>query len=105
VTDEPTIREGSAADAVAVSAIYHAARTHSLAFLPVLHTRASEDDFFRRHLSEAKSWISVDAGGHPIGFLIHSGGFVHHLYVHPSGQGTASARRCWRWRRTRTPTG
>ena len=84
---EPTIRRATGVDGVATSAIFDAARTANLPFLPVLHSRAEDDAFFTRAMTETEGWVAVDAAGRPLGFAAWHDGMLDHLYVHPAAQG------------------
>jgi len=88
VTAAPRIRPATEADGLAASAIFDAARTESLGFLPVLHTRDEDDAFFTTVMAGPDAWVAVDDDDRPTGFIAWTDGFVDHLYVHPDAQGT-----------------
>lgn len=83
---EPSIRRSTAADGVAASAIFDAARSASLSFLPILHSREEDDAFFSAAMT-GEAWVAVDPDDQPLAFAAFSHGMLDHLYVHPTAQG------------------
>jgi ribosomal protein S18 acetylase RimI-like enzyme len=87
-----SLRPARSADVHAITTVFQAARAHSLAFLPILHTDAEDHAFFAGVLAREEVTV-VDAGGRVVAFLALAGDEVDHLYVHPDqhrrGLGTA----------------
>ena len=91
-----SLRPARAADAPAITRVFQAAREHSLAFLPKLHTDAEDHAFFaegrrarRRHGRRGRRRV--------VAFLALDGDEVDHLYVDPGhhrqGLGSRAAAR------------
>jgi ribosomal protein S18 acetylase RimI-like enzyme len=89
------LRPARTGDAPAITRVFQAARDHSLAFLPKLHTDAEDHAFYAR-VVQGGSVTVAEAGGAAVGFLALSGNEVTHLYVDPAhhreGHGSALLR-------------
>ena len=87
-----TLRAAHAADAPAITRVFQAARDHSLAFLPKLHTDAEDHAFFAKLLDRMPVTVA-EAGGAVVAFLALDGDEIDQLYVDPAhhrqGLGTA----------------
>jgi ribosomal protein S18 acetylase RimI-like enzyme len=86
------LRHANVTDAPAIAALFRLVRRTCLAYLPDLHTPASELLFFRDHVLPTREvWCAGDA--RIDGFIAFGDGWVDHLYVHPArhkaGIGTA----------------
>jgi ribosomal protein S18 acetylase RimI-like enzyme len=90
-----SLRPAQPSDAPAVTKIFQAARDHSLAFLPKLHTDAEDHAFYAR-LVQGGGVTVAEADGAVVGFLALSGNEVTHVYVDPAhhreGHGSALLR-------------
>ena len=90
-----SLRPAQPSDAPAVTKIFQAARDHSLAFLPKLHTDAEDHAFYARVVQGGGVTVA-EADGAVVGFLALSGHEVTHLYVDPGhhreGHGSALLR-------------
>ena len=86
------LRPARTADAPAITRVFQAARDHSLAFLPNLHTGAEDHAFFAR-VVEGGGVTVAEAQGAVVAFLGRAGDEIDHLYVDPAHhrQGHGSA--------------
>jgi ribosomal protein S18 acetylase RimI-like enzyme len=86
------LRPARPADAPAITRIFQAARDHSLAFLPKLHTDAEDHAFFARIVQRGGVTVA-ETQGQVVAFLALAGDEVDHLYVDPAHhrQGHGSA--------------
>ena len=86
------LRPARPADAPAITRIFQAARAHSLAYLPILHTDAEDHAFFARSVERGDVTVA-ESGGAVVAFLALDGEEIDHLYVDPrhhrQGQGAA----------------
>jgi GNAT superfamily N-acetyltransferase len=80
-----SLRSALPADAPGVTRVFQAARDHSLAFLPKLHTDAEDHAFFARIVDGGGVTVVVE-DGRVVAFLALDGAVVDHLYVHPEHQ-------------------
>ncbi len=80
-----SLRPAQPADAPTVTRVFQAARDHSLAFLPKLHTDAQDHAYFARVVQGGGVTVA-EADGAVVGFLALSGNEVDHLYVDPAHQ-------------------
>jgi ribosomal protein S18 acetylase RimI-like enzyme len=80
-----SLRPAQPSDAPAVTKIFQAARDHSLAFLPKLHTDAEDHAFYARTVEQGDVTVA-EAHGEIVGFLALAGEAVTHLYVAPGHQ-------------------
>ena len=76
------LRSAQPADAPSVTRVFQAARDHSLAFLPKLHSDAEDHAFFARIVDGGGVTVVVQDGV-VVAFLALDGAVVDHLYVHP----------------------
>jgi putative acetyltransferase len=87
-----SLRPARSADAPAITGVFQAARDHSLAFLPRLHTDAEDHAFFAGVVARDEVTVA-EAGGTVVAFLALARDELEHLYVHPdhhrTGLGTA----------------
>jgi len=87
-----SLRSAQATDAPSITRVFQAARDHSLAFLPKLHTD-QEDHAFYAKVVERERVTVAEAGGAVVAFLALDGDEIDHLYVDPAhhrqGLGTA----------------
>jgi GNAT superfamily N-acetyltransferase len=79
------LRPARTGDAPAITRVFQAARDHSLAFLPKLHTDAEDHAFFARIVERGDVTV-IETGGDVVAFLARTGQEVAHLYVAPSHQ-------------------
>ena len=86
------LRSAQPADAPSVTRVFQAARDHSLAFLPRLHTDAEDHAFFAKAVASGGVTV-VEVGGEVVAFLALDGDVIDHLYVDPAHhrQGHGSA--------------
>ena len=76
------LRPARPADAPAITRIFQAARAHSLAYLPILHTDAEDHAFFARSVERGGVTVA-ESGGAVVAFLALDGEEIDHLYVDP----------------------
>ncbi len=97
------IRRAAEADSEAAAEIFLAARA-TMSYLPRLHTdeemRASIGDAVR----ESETWVA-ERNGKVVGFAVIDGGWLEHLYVHPSRFDTATGSRLFKQVTQRHPNG
>jgi ribosomal protein S18 acetylase RimI-like enzyme len=90
-----SLRPAQPADAPRITEIFQAARDHSLAFLPKLHTDAEDREYFAKVVGRERVMLA-EAGDTAVAFLALDGDEVDHLYVHPAhhrqGHGAALLR-------------
>jgi ribosomal protein S18 acetylase RimI-like enzyme len=86
------LRPARIGDAPAITRVFQAAREHSLAFLPKLHTDAEDHAFYARTVAQGGVTVAVEQGV-VVGFLALVGEEIKHLYVAPARhrQGHGSA--------------
>jgi GNAT superfamily N-acetyltransferase len=86
------LRSAQPDDAPSVTRVFQAARDHSLAFLPRLHTDAEDHAFFAKVVAGGGVTV-VEEDGAVVAFLALDGDVIDHLYVHPDhhreGHGSA----------------
>lgn len=98
-----TIRAGLEADADEMAAVFIAARG-TMAYLPRLHTEAEMRDFICNAVAESETWVA-ERNGRIVGFAAIDGGWLEHLYVHPSRFGTQTGTKLFRQVTERHPNG
>ena len=98
-----TIRRAAKADAASVADVFIAARA-AMTYLPSLHSDAETRAFIGRLVEEEETWIA-ERNGEVVGLAIIDGGFLEHLYVHPSRFGTGTGTRLFQQVATEHPKG
>ena len=85
-----TIRRATPKDAEQTADVFLAARA-TMTYLPKLHTEADTRDFIAHLVADKEVWVA-EREGRVVGFAAVEGGFLEHLYVHPSrfNSGTGS---------------
>jgi len=85
-----TIRRARPEDAQQTADVFLAARA-TMTYLPKLHTDAETRDFIAGVVADKEVWVA-EREGRVVGFAAVDGGFLEHLYVHPSrfNSGTGS---------------
>jgi putative acetyltransferase len=78
-----SLRPAQPADAPTITTVFQAARDHSLAFLPKLHTDAEDHAFFAKVVGRERVMVA-EAGGRVVAFLALDGDEIDHLYVDPA---------------------
>jgi ribosomal protein S18 acetylase RimI-like enzyme len=86
-----TIRRATAKDAEQTADVFLAARA-TMTYLPKLHTDAEIRDFIAGLVAGDKEVWVAEREGRVVGFAAVDGGFLEHLYVHPTrfNSGTGS---------------
>jgi GNAT superfamily N-acetyltransferase len=86
-----TIRRAGKADALPAADVFIAARA-TMAYLPALHSDAEIRAFVGRLVEEEETWVA-ERNGEVVGLAVIDGGWLEHLYVHPSRFGTGTGTR------------
>ncbi len=77
-----TIRRATTKDAEQTADVFLAARA-TMTYLPKLHTDAETREFIAGLVADKEVWVA-EREGRIVGFAAIDGGFLEHLYVHPS---------------------
>ena len=86
-----TIRRAIPADAGPVAEVFIAARA-TMTYLPKLHTDEDTRQHFAVVVAEKEAWVA-ERDGAVVGFAVVDGGWLEHLYVHPSRFNTGTGSR------------
>jgi len=78
------IRQGFPADAAVVARIFRESRAEAMPWLPVLHTPAEDDAWFRERLA-GEAWV-YELDGSIVGFALIRDDDLDALYVAPDAQ-------------------
>lgn len=98
-----TIRAAVAADAGPVADVFIAAHA-TMAYLPQIHSEEETRAFIAALVREAETWIA-ERDGRVVGFAVVDGGWLEHLYVHPSRFGTRTGTKLFQAVTARHPKG
>jgi GNAT superfamily N-acetyltransferase len=79
-------RPATESDAAAIASIHAASFRAAMPYLPVLHTAAEDQEFFRNVLAHEQVWVAGHLG-EVKGFIAFTHDWVNHLYIHPEFQG------------------
>jgi ribosomal protein S18 acetylase RimI-like enzyme len=77
-----TIRRAVPEDAPSVAGVFTAARA-TMKYLPHLHTDEETRAFIADLVAETETWIAL-RNDDIVGFAVIDGGWLEHLYVHPT---------------------
>src|SRR5258706_14472118 len=77
-----TIRRAAPTDAPEAAEVFLASRA-TMTYLPRLRSDEETRNFIRRVVTEKESWVA-ERDGKIVGFAVIDGGWLEHLYVHPS---------------------
>jgi ribosomal protein S18 acetylase RimI-like enzyme len=77
------LRPARTGDAPAITRVFQAARDHSLAYLPKLHTDAEDHAFFARIVEQGGVTVA-ETQGEVVAFLALAAEEITHLYVAPT---------------------
>ena len=88
-----TVRRATTEDSDAIAAIFIAARTAALPYLPDLHTDEETHAFFAERVLPNDEVHVAERDGVVVGFAAIEGGRLEHLYVRPDRQGTGVGSR------------
>lgn len=85
-----TICRATAKDGPAVGEVFLAARA-TMTYLPRVHTDEDTRNHFNGVVAGKETWVA-ERDGKVVGFAVVDGGWLEHLYVHPSrfNSGTGS---------------
>ncbi len=100
----PTIiRRAEAADAEAAADIFLAARA-TMPDMPRRHSDGERRALIGRLVGETETWVA-ERNDKIVGFAVIDGGWLEHLYVHPSRFGTHTGTRLFQKLTERHPNG
>jgi GNAT superfamily N-acetyltransferase len=86
-----TIRRAAPKDGLAAADVFIAARA-TMTYLPHLHTDTDTRAFIGGVVASKEAWIA-ERDGKLVGFAVIDGGWLEHLYVHPSRFNTGTGTR------------
>jgi ribosomal protein S18 acetylase RimI-like enzyme len=98
-----TIRRAEPPDASAIAELYLAAR-ETMTYLPRLHSDDETRGFVAALVADKETWLA-EREGKPVGFAVIDGGWLEHLYVHPSRFNTATGEKLFQHVTERHPQG
>lgn len=98
-----SIRRATNADAPAVAAVFIASRA-TMTYLPKLHTDEDTRNHFARLVADKETWVA-ERDGKVVGFGVIDGGWLEHLYVHPSRFNTGTGDKLFKQLTARHPQG
>ncbi len=98
-----TIRRAVPDDAGAVCDVFAASRA-TMGYLPHLHSEDETRAFIADLVSETETWVA-ERDGAIVGFAVIDGGWLEHLYVHPSRFDTQTGTRLFRQLTEQHPKG
>ncbi len=86
-----TIRKATSRDAEPAAEVFIAARA-TMTYLPKLHTDDETRGFIAGAVREKETWVA-ERDGKIVGFAVIDGGWLEHLYVHPSRFNTSTGHK------------
>jgi ribosomal protein S18 acetylase RimI-like enzyme len=98
-----TIRRATDTDADGAADVFIAARA-TMAYLPALHSETKTRAFIGSLVKEAETWVA-ERNGEVVGLAVIDGGWLEHLYVHPSRFGTGTGTKLFRQMSAQHPKG
>jgi GNAT superfamily N-acetyltransferase len=98
-----TIRRATNADAEGAADVFIAARA-TMAYLPALRSDAETRAFIGSLVKEEETWVA-ERNGEVVGLAIIDGGWLEHLYVHPSRFGTGTGTKLFQQLTAQHPKG
>ena len=98
-----TIRRATPADAQAIADVFLDARA-TMTYLPQLHSQDETRGFIASVVRDKETW-AADREGRIVGFAVVDGGWLEHLYVHPSRFNTATGHKLFTQVTARHPQG
>lgn len=98
-----TIRKAQPSDAAGAAEVFIAARA-TMPYLPNLHSEAETRAFMGDLIAECETWVA-ERNGKVVGFAVIDGGWLDHLYVHPSRFNTHTGTKLFQHLTTRHPNG
>ncbi|HEX4303847.1 MAG TPA: GNAT family N-acetyltransferase [Rhizomicrobium sp.] len=98
-----TIRRSTPQDAKSVADVYFAARA-TMTYLPRLHSDDDTRAFIGGVIADKETWVA-DRDGAVVGFAVVDGGWLEHLYVHPSRFNTETGAKLFAQITARHPQG
>jgi ribosomal protein S18 acetylase RimI-like enzyme len=98
-----TIRRATDTDADGAADVFIAARA-TMAYLPALHSETKTRAFIGSLVKEAETWVA-ERNGEVVGLAVIDGGWLEHLYVHPSRFGTGTGTKLFRQVSAQHPKG
>jgi GNAT superfamily N-acetyltransferase len=98
-----TIRRATAGDSEAVADVFLASRA-TMTYLPHLHTDAETRNFITGTVADKETWVA-ERDGKVVGFAVIDGGWLEHLYVHPSRFNTSTGHKLFEQATKQHPQG
>jgi ribosomal protein S18 acetylase RimI-like enzyme len=98
-----TIRRATDADAEGAADVFIAARA-TMTYLPHSHSEAETRTFIGELVREEETWIA-ERDGKVVGVAVIDGGWLEHLYVHPSRFGAGTGTRLFQQLAAKHPKG
>ncbi|MEI9994073.1 MAG: GNAT family N-acetyltransferase [Rhizomicrobium sp.] len=98
-----SLRRATATDASAVADVFLAARA-TMTYLPKLHAEEDARGFIANVVAEKETWVA-EREGKVVGFAVIDGGWLEHLYVHPSRFNSGTGDKLFRHATEQHPQG
>ncbi len=98
-----TIRRSEPDDASKAAEIFVAARA-TMTYLPSLHTDDETRAFIAGVVASKETWVA-ERNGAVVGFAVVDGGWLEHLYVHPTRFNTGTGAKLFEQVTARHPQG
>ncbi len=98
-----SIRRASNSDAPAVAEVFIAARA-TMTYLPQLHGDDQTREHFAGVVTDKETWVA-ERNGDVVGFAVIDGGWLEHLYVHPSRFNTGTGAKLFAQMTSQHPQG
>jgi len=98
-----TIRRAADADAEETASVFTASFA-SMTFVPKLHSAEEDREFVRGLIVDKETWIAV-RNGRVVGLACVDGGWLEHLYVHPSRHNTGTGTKLFQRLTAEHPNG
>lgn len=98
-----TIRRATDADAAGAADVFIASRA-TMTYLPHRHSDAETRAFIGDLVSNTETWVA-ERNGEIVGLAVIDGGWLEHLYVHPSRFGAGTGTKLFRQLSAEHPNG
>jgi GNAT superfamily N-acetyltransferase len=98
-----SIRRSTTADTAPIADLFLASRA-TMAYLPSLHTDDETRAFIAGVVAGKETWVA-ERNGAVVGFAVVDGGWLEHLYVHPSRFNTGTGAKLFEQATQQHPQG
>ena len=98
-----SIRRATDTDALPAAEVFLASRA-TMTYLPHLHSDDETRDFISGVVKNKETWVA-DRDGKVVGFAVVDGGWLEHLYVHPSRFNSGTGDKLFKQVTARHPQG